>query len=91
LFQGTTEPWHTTAYSAIDALRLVGHDLWSFDEDGQGWQAWCGDYSKPEGSQTELILEFRIPDRVEVTWLRGKPKAIVASAVAGSKAEQDAG
>lgn len=91
VFRSTTEAWNSAAYGAIGALRSVGHDLWSFDDDGHGWQAWCGDYSRPQPSQAELILEFRRPDHVEVTWLRGNPKIVVASAVAGSKPNPDAG
>jgi hypothetical protein len=91
LFRAPNQSWQSTASTAIEALRSVGHDLWSFDDDGNGWQTWCGDYSQPVPSPAELILEFRVPDRVEVTWLRGNPKTIVASAIAGSSANADAG
>ena len=90
-FRTTTESWQSIALSTIEALRTVGHDLWSLDDDGDSWQAWCGDYSRAEPSQAELILEFRGPARVEVTWLQGNPKTIVASAVAGVSASPDAG
>jgi hypothetical protein len=91
LFRSRAESWHGTAYAVIDALRSVGHDLWSFDEDGDGWQAWCGDYSRSDPSPAELILEFRKPDHVEVTWRRGNPKTVIASATAGSTDMGDAG
>jgi len=91
LFQAPTESWQSTAFAAIEGLRSVGHDLWSLDDDGDGWQTWCGDYSQPAPSPAELILEFRAPDGVEVTWLRGNPKTIVARAIAGSSANADAG
>jgi hypothetical protein len=91
MFRAATESWQTTALTAIESLRSVGHDLRSFDDDGDAWQTWCGNYSHPAPAPAELILEFRVPDRVEVTWLRGNPKTVVGNAIAGSNVNPDAG
>lgn len=49
----------------IKYLRLLGHDLWSYDED-EDRQVWGRDYTKknPPG----LLIEFYRPDEVNVTW-----------------------
>ena len=38
--------FHSAVQEQIDALRALGHDLWSFDESDQS-EAWCPDYTKP--------------------------------------------
>ena len=51
--------------SIIEGLRLVGHDLWSFDEEND-FEIWCPDYSGGQGRG--LILTFRVDGPVEVDW-----------------------
>jgi hypothetical protein len=36
-------------------LRALGHDLWSFDDNGDGG-AWCADWTRPDAGPT-LVLE----------------------------------
>ena len=50
----------------IGELRLLGHDIWSFDEDDE-WQIWCGNWIKSENSG-KLNLHFRSADGVQATW-----------------------
>lgn len=51
--------------NTIDELRLLGHDLWSFDSDGE-WQIWCGNWVQSENSG-KLILHFRPDVGVQAT------------------------
>lgn len=52
---------------AIDELRALGHDLWSFDSDGDMFETWCGDWTRPEIAGP-LTITFRSPASVEVGW-----------------------
>jgi hypothetical protein len=54
---------------AIDELRALGHDLWSFDSDGEAFETWCGDWTKPGGGG-RLSITFRHPRTVEAAWSR---------------------
>ncbi len=54
----------------ISDLRILGHDLWLYDTDGE-WETWCGDYSKAENCG-KLILHFEPSTAVEVTWSEPK-------------------
>lgn len=45
--------------SIVAALRSLGHDLCSWDED-EGCQTWGGDYTRPQPNR--MILEFRYAD-----------------------------
>ncbi len=50
----------------IDELKRIGHDLWSWDYDGENY-VWGGDYTNKENSG-KLILEFISPNKVRVMW-----------------------
>jgi hypothetical protein len=52
---------------AINELRALGHDLWSFDSDGDTFETWCGDWTRPEMAGP-LTITFRAPASVEVGW-----------------------
>ncbi len=55
----------------IDELRLLGHDLWSFDSDGEEFESWCGDWTQAGGGGP-LWITFRYPREVEVSWREPK-------------------
>jgi hypothetical protein len=55
----------------IDELRTLGHDLWSFDSDGEDFESWCGDWTRADGGGP-LTITFHYPSEVEVSW-RGLP------------------
>ncbi|MDP2344401.1 MAG: hypothetical protein Q8O67_25810 [Deltaproteobacteria bacterium] len=57
--------FHASVMSIVERLRLVGHDLWSFDEEEE-YEIWCPDYSRGQGRG--LILTFRVDGPVEVDW-----------------------
>jgi hypothetical protein len=57
----------TRTHMLIDELRAIGHDLWSFDSDGVGFEIWCGDWTRPEIGGP-LVITFRAPSSVEVEW-----------------------
>ena len=44
----------------VDELRVLGHDLWSFDE-STDFQIWCGDYVNRR-QRWELILHLSYPE-----------------------------
>lgn len=64
------EQFFETANGLVGELRTLGHDLWSFDTDGNTFEIWCGDYTK-EGGGGPLSVEFRYPNKVEINW-RGR-------------------
>ncbi|MEO8553660.1 MAG: hypothetical protein ABI678_26985 [Kofleriaceae bacterium] len=51
---------------AIAELRGLGHDLWSFDSDGE-WEIWCPNYATPTGPG--IIIHFS-RELVSVSWTR---------------------
>ncbi len=53
-------------YSVIDDLKLIGHDLWSHDYDGDV-ERWGGDYMHPT-TAGKLWLVSTYPDGVELSW-----------------------
>jgi hypothetical protein len=50
----------------VEELRALGHDLWSFDSDGEEFETWCGDWTRSGGGS--LTITFRYPVQVEVAW-----------------------
>jgi hypothetical protein len=58
----------------IDELRIQGHDLWSFDSDGDEFESWCGDWTRADGGGP-LSITFRYPSEVEVSWRAATSKA----------------
>jgi hypothetical protein len=58
----------------IDELRTLGHDLWSFDSDGEEFESWCGDWTRADGGGP-LSITFRYPREVEVSWRQPTSKA----------------
>jgi hypothetical protein len=64
--RATREQFFSFSKQSIDRLRALGHDLWSFDSDGEDFETWCGDYSR-EGHRP-LTITFRYPGRVQVDW-----------------------
>ena len=51
----------------IESLKSIGHDLWSWDYDGDSYEMWGGDYSNPN-SAGKLLVEFFFPGRVRASW-----------------------
>ena len=58
----------TTLRQVIGDLRKLGHDLWSFDEDGEGSESWCADWTMSRPGQA-LALELQ-DGKVTATWTR---------------------
>ena len=58
----------TAGVLLIDKLRLLGHDLWSWDYDGESVEEWGGDYMAPK-SMGRLIVCVHREWRVRVDWL----------------------
>lgn len=61
---GTT--WQRAASTIAQQLRAAGHDLTSFDESPE-LQEWQATWHHPRGTFS-LLLSFRAPSGVEVTW-----------------------
>lgn len=61
---GTTA-FHEDVKSIVTELRMLGHDLWSFDE-SDGLEIWTPSY--PEGSGPGIAVTFT-PDDVRVDWV----------------------
>jgi len=55
----------------VDELRSLGHDLWSFDTDGESFEIWCGDWTSAAGGR--LLITFGYPREAEVTWDQRPP------------------
>jgi hypothetical protein len=66
----TREQFFATANRLVEELRALGHDIWSFDSDGETFEIWCGDYTK-KGGGGPLSIEFRYPNKVGIEW-RGR-------------------
>ncbi len=58
--------WQTAGNALAEQLRAIGHDLTSFDESPE-LQEWQATWHHPRGSFS-LLLSFRAPHAVEVTW-----------------------
>lgn len=61
---GTTA-FHEDVKSIVMELRMLGHDLWSFDE-SDGLEIWTPRY--PDGSGPGIVVTFT-PDDVRVDWV----------------------
>ena len=62
--------------SVIESLRAIGHDLWSWEYDGDSFELWGGDYSNPSEAG-KLQIEFLFPGKVRASWDQGdEPDAI---------------
>lgn len=59
-------PWSDAAISIVGQLRASGHDLISL-EDADGFRRWEAVWYHPRGTFS-LLLCFRPPTSVEVTW-----------------------
>lgn len=46
-------------------LRAAGHDLWSFDSDGE-WELWCADWTK--GENPGIVVRFAPGEPCTVDW-----------------------
>jgi hypothetical protein len=58
--------WEAMGTSIVEQLRASGHDLSSFD-DSEGIREWQATWYHPRGTFS-LLLAFRAPAGVEVTW-----------------------
>lgn len=56
--------FHHRVRGLISELRLLGHDLWSFDE-SDDMEVWSPNYQTPSGPG--IVVTFR-PDNVDVEW-----------------------
>ena len=61
--------------SVIQELLGLGHDLYMFDsgvdvdfDKGEDSQLWCGDWTKPQGDSTPLLVTFHSVKGVELEW-----------------------
>ena len=61
---GSDRDFHRKVQALVAELRLLGHDLWSFDE-SDDMEAWCPDWHTPTGPG--IVVTFR-PGAVEVEW-----------------------
>ncbi len=59
------EEFETAVASSVAQLKLLGHDLWSFDE-SDDFQAWCPNWHSPSGPG--LVITFYSDGTVEVAW-----------------------
>ena len=57
----TVEQFFVRSHELVDELRLLGHDLWSFDSDGEEFETWCGDYTRGTHG-APMVVTFRSPD-----------------------------
>ena len=62
----SSSAFHDDVWHAVQALRALGHDLWSFDESDE-FSLWCPNYATPTGPG--IVVTFR-PDAVEVEWVQ---------------------
>jgi len=51
----------------IAELKEIGHDLWSWDYDGEKTEVYGGDYMRPE-TAGKLVIEFTFPKVIKVKW-----------------------
>ena len=56
--------FHDRVQELVSQLRLLGHDLWSFDESDE-MEIWSPNYQTPSGPG--IVVTFR-PDHVDVEW-----------------------
>jgi len=59
-------PWAVVGQSIVADVRASGHDLISLD-DSDGVRTWQATWYHPRGTFS-LLLSFRFPRSVEVTW-----------------------
>jgi hypothetical protein len=57
----------TATRELVGGLQKLGHDLRSFDSDGETFEAWAGDYARPEGA-SKLILTFTVDKGARAEW-----------------------
>jgi hypothetical protein len=57
----------TATRELVEELRRFGHDLRSFDSDGETFEAWAGDYARPEGT-SKLTLTFTVDEGARAEW-----------------------
>ena len=55
----------TAVGTGVERLKLLGHDLWSFDE-SDDFQAWCPNWREPSGPG--LVIMFYLDGTAEVAW-----------------------
>ena len=53
----------------VDELRALGHDLWSWDSDGEN-ETWGGDYMHPE-TAGRLLVMFEFRGSTRLAWWNG--------------------
>jgi hypothetical protein len=58
--------FHDLVGSVVSDLRALGHDLWSFDADGDTFEIWCPNYAQPTGPG--IVITFRSDGPTEVNW-----------------------
>lgn len=60
----------TATRELVEELKGIGHDLHSFDSDGETFDAWCGDYAHPERAD-KLTLTFTMGEGARAEWSPG--------------------
>ena len=64
--EASASEFFAQSHALVEELRALGHDLWSFDSDGEEFETWCGDWTRSGGGP--LTITFRYPLQVEVAW-----------------------
>ena len=60
----------TATREVVEQLKAIGHDLCSFDSDGETFDAWGGDYAHPDRAG-KLTLTFTLGQGVRAEWSPG--------------------
>jgi len=61
----------TLTRALVEELKAIGHDLSSFDSDGETFDAWAGDYAHPERAG-KLTLRFTVGEGARAEWSPGE-------------------
>jgi hypothetical protein len=61
--------FHEAVSCVIEQLRIMGHDLWSYDE-SDDFEIWGPNYAEPTGPG--VVVTFRLEGGVQVEWDPGR-------------------
>ena len=64
------EAFFGASRGVVDELKALGHDLWSWDSDGEDVETWGGDYMRPT-TAGRLIVTFQFEEGPRVEWWTG--------------------
>jgi hypothetical protein len=66
----SVEAFYRESRRVVDELKTLGHDLWSWDSDGENVETWGGDYMRPAVAG-RLIINFEFGEGARVEWWTG--------------------